>query len=1376
MCKEKNNSKNDEVVCLISDDDEPNVNSLETVKIKSDLKDKSCILITNAGASSTPKQVNVTPPIVISDNDDDHLPRKKVINNVQNVSHEEESSGYSTINNNNRKSETEKEEDLLEEIIPGTKKRRKLLNQSSSEEESIFRRRKRVAKRRIVRQMSSSSASISPKEITKKRKMSPQPSTSKAAYQNSDIAVAPQKTPENLGNTENANKLSVIKNLLSKLSAKQKSDGSEILGILESVLGKKELNNLKLILSNNEKNPTNKKKRKRITEAEKLVRDLKDMFSQNDVGVLEIEGLRQLKPVKYNFSGRQIDSSDSDDDSDNHETNVTIGTSISTTSISSKSAGSMISSKIGRKQLSRSSKNQSVTYNIDKLLEKTRNSEEETTDEDDIRLKCVQKEDSGDDYQNISNKSHKKRVQKIITDEDSDSTIVFEDVILVDQKLTTQSTSINNQSVKNKSVELQEDFDNDTDCSDTTEYVPMETSHNTNNVVAETSHNTNNINKNVEDESSSDEEQVFIPRTVADYMVQVAVERSQFPEDIKVFKVYKSNDTWKYRPKKFSTKNVIVKSENQIEIKLESSSTVIETTENNENVSIPSSETSNNRKLNKHKRNTVTNMQHQINVNEQTKTTSKSNEIISSNHQLNKTFQIVSDSNENISDKNTSNENLYTENEQLITTVSSHQISNDNDNLKTYNVLSESSQNTTDEQPMARKSTSSFHANAKLPQNASKPIIRSHSKNKIHKRRVTPLKKISDSKPNINLFSPSSKMIADSEQKVMNISFLRCRKGIQYKCYAGSCTFQSTNETNFAYHLQSRHPVDKWCGYCNLCNKSHLSNISPLINEFQHMKDVHINITQSSPMTSKRKLSFILQNDSIKSHKSSDEGASESTKKTSSRKSKKTHAKLSPELRKKLKRVLMDEKIELKAVQKNLTSLSLSESETNFIGTIKIPDSVASENQTLLPIVRSNSKTETIVTNIDLSDDEYDDKADDDLNDVKFYEDALENMKAETDVDKNALKNVKAADDALQIEKNIDILPLTAPTPFIRVKNLPGDILSKKNVIEPSTSSDSLPLNTLSMQSQLSQQSSSEKAKDLLNKKQVDLPKTIQLGKINQVKINLVNPILIFEQPKSKPAENSTNFKASITNRALDEPQNSSTLKRVSNYICYFLNPPNVQNQKIEDSSKSNVSTVASNFTIDCLVKSPLQPWISPGLLKLKSAVKTMLMRVCLKSLYKCMHANCSFYTDNKELFIEHLKNKQKHPSPQHLICSYCNFKCTDEIKLSDHIVQTHKTSHWSCGFCFYRSISQYNLIKHFEKYHPGEKERRILVRKRASFNEFFTRKQIFNKIKHLITPIKCPRKFFFILTKFFFKYFNFLLFFSLYRKVLQYCYIRKTS
>lgn len=93
-----------------------------------------------------------------------------------------------------------------------------------------------------------------------------------------------------------------------------------------------------------------------------------------------------------------------------------------------------------------------------------------------------------------------------------------------------------------------------------------------------------------------------------------------------------------------------------------------------------------------------------------------------------------------------------------------------------------------------------------------------------------------------SLLSPLSKVVALSENKVSNLSFVRCRSGTKLKCCTEKCNYEcyyESHEQIFKYHIQTQHILSKWCGSCKLCDSS-VSGFGSLLDEYYHMNDVHI--------------------------------------------------------------------------------------------------------------------------------------------------------------------------------------------------------------------------------------------------------------------------------------------------------------------------------------------------------------------------------------------------------------------------------------------------------------------------------------------------------------------------------------------------------
>lgn len=84
-----------------------------------------------------------------------------------------------------------------------------------------------------------------------------------------------------------------------------------------------------------------------------------------------------------------------------------------------------------------------------------------------------------------------------------------------------------------------------------------------------------------------------------------------------------------------------------------------------------------------------------------------------------------------------------------------------------------------------------------------------------------------------------SKIVQSMEKVISNISYIRCRIGVMYKCNYENCRV-NCQKSIFQYHLKTRHLQVKWNGFCKLCNKTIFDSETPLDEEFNHMYNEHV--------------------------------------------------------------------------------------------------------------------------------------------------------------------------------------------------------------------------------------------------------------------------------------------------------------------------------------------------------------------------------------------------------------------------------------------------------------------------------------------------------------------------------------------------------
>jgi hypothetical protein len=110
------------------------------------------------------------------------------------------------------------------------------------------------------------------------------------------------------------------------------------------------------------------------------------------------------------------------------------------------------------------------------------------------------------------------------------------------------------------------------------------------------------------------------------------------------------------------------------------------------------------------------------------------------------------------------------------------------------------------------------------------------------------------------------------------------------------------------------------------------------------------------------------------------------------------------------------------------------------------------------------------------------------------------------------------------------------------------------------------------------------------------------------------------------------------------------------------------------------------------------QPWLNKENQKVNpQSVKDLKM---LAALYKCMDAECNFYTTNNNDFKIHLDSHES--SSSHLLCPYCNFIGQTSDNTCDHIENQHKYDDYQCRYCFFRTKSQFAASNHLASCHPN--------------------------------------------------------------------------
>lgn len=126
-----------------------------------------------------------------------------------------------------------------------------------------------------------------------------------------------------------------------------------------------------------------------------------------------------------------------------------------------------------------------------------------------------------------------------------------------------------------------------------------------------------------------------------------------------------------------------------------------------------------------------------------------------------------------------------------------------------------------------------------------------------------------------------------------------------------------------------------------------------------------------------------------------------------------------------------------------------------------------------------------------------------------------------------------------------------------------------------------------------------------------------------------------------------------------------------------------------------------------------LRPWLPGTDCKKEQVVVAMLSSKSLYDLYKCMARDCEYTTNDSAQFSKHQqdhKKSEQHDPTVYGRCPYCCFVANITSNLIMHIRHDHMLEGFACNFCFYRAITEFNVILHTRLHHKNLKNGKILA------------------------------------------------------------------
>lgn len=175
------------------------------------------------------------------------------------------------------------------------------------------------------------------------------------------------------------------------------------------------------------------------------------------------------------------------------------------------------------------------------------------------------------------------------------------------------------------------------------------------------------------------------------------------------------------------------------------------------------------------------------------------------------------------------------------------------------------------------------------------------------------------------------------------------------------------------------------------------------------------------------------------------------------------------------------------------------------------------------------------------------------------------------------------------------------------------------------------------------------------------------------------------------------------------------------------------------------------------ITTSPLKPWLHRTIQKPVEIYEKMLKPICLEQFYKCMAIDCSYCTNEKLNFLQHIVDHELHVEKEltfsrcstsnsdtisWLECSYCDLLADTCNDLINHLIYEHIQSNFQCGYCFYRANFASHVVYHQAAHHKSF-ETSIIVSDKRKLQGKIDFDRFLNYVKDNVKKLVCFGKYF---------------------------------
>lgn len=163
--------------------------------------------------------------------------------------------------------------------------------------------------------------------------------------------------------------------------------------------------------------------------------------------------------------------------------------------------------------------------------------------------------------------------------------------------------------------------------------------------------------------------------------------------------------------------------------------------------------------------------------------------------------------------------------------------------------------------------------------------------------------------------------------------------------------------------------------------------------------------------------------------------------------------------------------------------------------------------------------------------------------------------------------------------------------------------------------------------------------------------------------------------------------------------------------------PPMVDRFKFDENEEEMLVGVCDHYRTKKDQDFKVRPWIDGD-----NASKLSMSFITQFALFKCMHENCIFSTNNENDWIQHIDDHIKFIDVlakrygltnddlrNHQIrfreCAYCPAKKESNDGITWHIAEEHDRSIFQCAYCFYRTIEIDCIALHCDVFHAKDSQ-----------------------------------------------------------------------